>query len=63
MKRPDDGFVLGQFFQRQKTKIDPMKMNDVGLLEYAQPGNILTRIGKVDLKEVSLRRMTMEEDH
>ena len=38
--------------EREHALVDPMQVNDIGLLELPQPGDVEARVGDVDLKEV-----------
>ena len=53
---PYDGFAASQDLmdatQRKHALIDPVQMDDVGLLELRQTGDVRTGIGKVDLKQM-----------
>ena len=59
--RPDHGFARAQNLadgaDGEHALIDPMEVDDVGLLELRQAGDVRTGIGKVDLKEMTTGEM------
>lgn len=48
--------------QGEHTLIDPVEVDDVGLLEFTQAGDVGTRIGNIHLKEMSALKAEPTED-
>ena len=66
MHRPDHWFSASQDLmdgvERKHTLVDPVKMNQIRLLELAQFRDVTARIGNVDLEEMFLGKMQSAED-
>ena len=64
---PHHGLTATQYLpddvQRQKALIDPMQVNDVGLLELRQPCDVGASIGQVYLEQVFAPEMQLTEHH
>jgi hypothetical protein len=48
--------------QREESLVDPVQVDDVGLLEFRQAGDVGSHIGNVDLEKMFPREMQMGEN-
>ena len=64
--RPHHRFTTGQYLadpcQREKALVDPVQMDDIGLLELRKRRDVDSRVGNIHIEEVLTREAQRHKD-